>query len=250
MSDVSIIVPYRSDGGRRDELWEFTQEWLATNHPTWQVTEGESPDGPFSRGAAINDAAQRAILHENPEVLVIHDADTLCNPLQLLRATDHAYASKGVCYPYEVYTYLDEYSSNQLMANEWGWRFVAPERHPQHCYQTTVRWHHVSGAMAVSREAWEKVGGFVALEGWGAEDLIMHTLFKTFGGPVEWLRGSAYHLYHSANRNSGDEYDMRNHGILSIVQALSYTPEKLREWLQEGDHPIPSEPLTSLGRKL
>ena len=55
-----ILVPYRSDGDRRDQLWDFTRNWLQRHHPDYPIYLGPSPDGPFNRSAAINQAARDA----------------------------------------------------------------------------------------------------------------------------------------------------------------------------------------------
>ena len=52
-----IIVPYRPDNGQRDKLWRHVKRRLTLEQPTWSIVEGRSPDGPFNRSAAINDAA-------------------------------------------------------------------------------------------------------------------------------------------------------------------------------------------------
>jgi hypothetical protein len=212
------------------------------------VYVGESPEGPFNRGAAINDAARKADADvarwcgdgETWRVAVVHDADTIAAP----HVVDHAVGrillnEAEVVYPYETYTYLDNYSSGQVQYRKRGPWFLSPEIHPTQGVRTTVRHHHVSGAMVVSRSAWEAVGGFIELEGWGAEDEIMHWLFKTFATPPIWLKGGAYHLFHPANRNSGDENDQANHQILADVMSLAPVPDQLRDYLRDGGHHVP-----------
>src|SRR5690349_3040489 len=43
VTDVVFLVPYRADGGRRDELWDFTLKWLMEHHD-YPVILGESPE--------------------------------------------------------------------------------------------------------------------------------------------------------------------------------------------------------------
>jgi hypothetical protein len=238
MAKVKVLVPYRSDGGRRDELWGFVESWLGNAHPGWPVVMGHSPLGPFNRGAAINVASEHA---GDWEIAIIHDADTLTSPWQLRRAVQHIDRGHfSVVYPFETYTYLDKWSTQTLLdghgyvSTKEHW-FLSPEDDGQN-FRTTVRHHHVSGAVVVSRAAWEAVGGFIELEGWGAEDQIMHHLFKTFADKEPfWSYGGAYHLWHPANRGGA----VTNHRILSDVMALTAVPDQLRQYLRDGGHPIP-----------
>lgn len=213
-------MPYRASDERRCELYGFVTDWLHTNHADWPIHVGKSPAGPFNRGAAINDAAHDAGEWADWDVLVVHDADNICDPGSLIAAAELAHTTGEVFYPFETYTYLDEFSSNGLMRQD-NW-FVSPELHPQRVFQTTVRHKHYSGIQVIPRRTYEAVGGYIELTGWGAEDAIMNTVFQTFGRGVSWLQGGAYHLWHPANRNNPrDANSVRNHQIWSKVNAIA-----------------------------
>jgi hypothetical protein len=223
---VVILVPYRSDGGRRDDLWFFTRMWLG-NHHTWEIFEGESPEGPFNRGAAINDAARKA---GDWDVAVVHDADNISDPDTLERAVRRAHETKGCVFPFSTYVYLDEYSTDRLMAED-NW-FVCPDR---------VRWglisEHFSGIQAIARTAYDQVGGFPELDGWGHEDGIMATLLRAFTNGIDHLEGGAYHLYHGGHKDSQRKiYGEINRQVLADVMALSVVPDQLRAYLRAGGH--------------
>lgn len=248
MVNAVFAIPYRESDERRAELCLFVRQWLHQHHPDWAIAMGVSPDGPFNRGAAINDAARRAERwQENQatqwpawDVLIVHDADNICDPATLRAAVDLAHATGEVYYPFETYTYLDEFTSNGLM-RQGNW-FVAPERHPQRGFQTTVRHKHYSGIQVIPRRTYEAVGGYIELTGWGAEDAIMNTVFETFGRGVEWLCGGAYHLWHPANRNDPrDANNVRNHRIWQRVQdtARHGNAAQLRRYLATVGYQIP-----------
>lgn len=239
MTRTVILMPYRSDGGgRRDQLFGFVDMWLRRHHNRYPIYLGKSPDGPFNRGAAINDAARNA---GQWDVAVVHDADTLVQPQQLVRGVVSVLANSGVAYPYETYMYLNQESSDHIISHPDGPWFVSPEIHPTEVVRSTVRYHHVSGALAIDRATYDQVGGFIELEGWGAEDLIMHNLFEVFGNGVRWVRGGgAYHLWHPANRNDPkDACNMANHDMLADVMAMAVVPDVLKKYLVDGGHPIP-----------
>jgi len=238
MSKVAVIVPWRPSEPRRATLWAFVRDWLRRYHGAWPVHTAPGPDGPFNRGAALNQAAAKT----DADILVIHDADTICDPLQLSRAVTWVNNYGGICYPYETYTYLDQPSTDWIRSHPTGTWFVSPEVHHTQGFRTTVRHKHVSGAVVVSRQALAAVGGFIELQGWGAEDMIMHTLFETFVAGANWMQGGAYHLWHPAIRNDpNDASQIANHQILADVMSLSPVPDQLRSYLRQGGHPIPDE---------
>lgn len=218
MVNAVFAIPYRESDARRRELFEFVRSWLDDHHPQWPLWAGASPDGPFNRGAAINDAARNA--DDDWEVLIVHDADNICDPYTLRRAVHLADVTGKVYFPFETYTYLDQFTSDRLM-DQGNW-FIAPELHPHQVFRTTVRHKHYSGIQVIPRRTYEAVGGYIELTGWGAEDAIMNTVFETFGPGVEWLPGGAFHLWHPANRNDpNDVNNVRNHTIWSRVQEIA-----------------------------
>jgi hypothetical protein len=226
-------VPYRGDGGRRDQLWGFTRSWLELNHPDWEIIEGNSPNGPFNRGAAVNEAARQA---GDWDVAVIHDADNIADPEVLVQAVERAHRGERCVFPFETYLYLNEYSTNRLIED--GSWFVTP---------IEQRWgvmrehEHYSGVQAISRVAYDLVGGFPELEGWGSEDVIMGVMLKVFTNGVEYLQGSALHLYHGEGHEGPErqKYGEINREIQADVMGLSVMPEQLREYLRAHGHPIP-----------
>lgn len=230
-----MAIPYRESDLRRRELFTFTTGWIAKYHD-WPIRTGASPAGPFNRGAAVNDAASQV----DWDVLVVHDADNIADPETLGEAVDEAAATGQVVYPFTVYTYLDEVSSNRIMAG--GSWFTAPEVHPRFGVKTTVRLHHYSGIQVIPRAAWDRVGGFVQLTGWGAEDAIMDTLFRVFARGSQWLGGGAFHLWHEAKRNDpNDQHNVANHRVWARVQSVARrnSPEALRRYLNTVGHVVP-----------
>jgi hypothetical protein len=235
--NAAFAIPYRETDERRAELSAYVLAWIHGHHPEWPTHEGESPAGPFNRGAAINDAARKA---GDWDALIVHDADNICDPETLRWAVRMAIATGKVYYPFETYTYLDKFTSDRLM-HKGNW-FIAPELHPQHVFQTTVRRKHYSGIQVIPRQTYESAGGYIELTGWGAEDAIMNTIFETFGPGVEWLSGGAFHLWHHAWRNNPKDADnVRNHRIWADVHHIAQHehPIALRQYLATVGHLVP-----------
>lgn len=236
---VVILVPRRSDGGRRDELWNFTKTWLMKHHGDWEIVEGDAPEGPFNRGAAINNAARQA---GDWDYAVITDGDNIVHPEDLNKALELAKTTGLMTYPHDAYFYLDRESSDRITNGDM-W-FVQPQIYNVRPGYTPFLIHkHISGIQVVPRSVWDATGGFVELQGWGSEDSMFAILCNTFGGGVEWVRHAAcYHLHHDHNKADASEEDRkRNRGHLLNLKRLErrQSPRELRTYLLSLGHTVP-----------
>lgn len=68
---ISLLVPFRADGARRQETWEWLKEYWDHELPAAEVILGDSGHVPFSKTASVNQAAKKA----HGDVFVILDAD-------------------------------------------------------------------------------------------------------------------------------------------------------------------------------
>lgn len=228
---VVFVVPWRTDSGRREELWKFTRTWLERNHPKYEIITADCDDGPFNRGQAINRAAKAA---GKWDVMVISDTDNVADPAILEEAIATAAKTGQVVMPYEVYIYMDEYSSDQFMAT--GSPFHAALNHKSN-YAHSVLWHHHSGVQVFPRAAWDKTGGFVELPGWGYEDSMMADIIRTFTEGMTWLRGSALHMWHEPGF-SGD-LSMKNYRDWKNMHSQVGRPDHMRRMLARLGHVVP-----------
>jgi N-terminal domain of galactosyltransferase len=230
-----FLVPYRPDGGRREDLWLFVWRWLRAKHPH-DIILGESPPGPFNRSAAINHAAHKA---GNWDVAIIHDADTLADPHILEAAITQAHNTGGCYFPFTTYHYLSPDATTQLLAHSGSIFLATDHTRPDN----GLRPHHHSGIQAISRKAYEAIGGFPnPCQGWGAEDAIVEELLRTFHQPPEWLPGAALHLYHHPHGGDGrgeDPNTRRNRQILRQVIIRRRRPDQLRTYLETIGHHVP-----------
>lgn len=242
-----ILIPWRSDnGGRRDQLWDFTRNWLLEHHPDYPLIAEDSGGGVFNRGRAINNAAAQ----EDWDVAIVHDADNIADPEQIREAVGRADQTGKVIFPHRAYMYLDEHSTSRLMSGEGlflcpfarddlptlPWAHNSP-------YEHTLRHHHYSGVQVIPRQAWEQVGGFIEMDGWGAEDASMKVLFETFTAGVEWTQGTALHLWHQPAWLKADRRTRRmartNTARLRRIQRRRGNQRSLRELMRRYGHIIP-----------
>jgi len=183
-----ILVPYRSDGARRDQLWQYVRRHLTKHHPDWPVILGQSPDGPFNRSAAINDAADC-----DWDTAVITDADTFVPPTQLTQAV--ALAGERLVAAFDHVVELTRTVTERHLA---GGRNII--------YAGNVRTEPLtiqSSVLVISRTLWDRVGGFdEAFVGWAAEDNAFWRACSIHGGEPLRVKGPAYHLWHRPSRPS------------------------------------------------
>lgn len=182
---VVVLVPRRAGIADRDRLWEYVSEWWATYHPEWPVYVGESPDGPFNRGAAINAAAREA---GDWDVALVVDADVVCPPEQVEEAVRVAAATGRMTFPFTRYRAIGEQMTQRVLGGFGGdWSKGAKA--------SMVT--HVSSVQAVPRVLWEVVDGFdERCRGWGHDDTIFAHCCRTLGGGIERIPGTVWHLYH------------------------------------------------------
>lgn len=189
MINAVICTPFRDDGGRRAQLWRFVQYWIA-EHYDLPVHTGDRP-GPFNRAAARNAAARTA--GEAWEVAVFHDSDTIAHPDAIAAAITTAYDTGALVVAGDAHMYCDEPSTERILASG-----QAGFARPVSFDDNGIYERPCSGIFAVSRDTFERVGGYVeALDGWGYEDLVFLQQCGIFAGGNTWVGGHiTLHLWH------------------------------------------------------
>lgn len=186
--NVVTLVPRRADGGHRDRLWRFCRDRWVSQHPDWPIFEGVSPEGPFNRSAAVNDAARKAGAWD---VAVIIDSDVIANPQAAETAAEIAFATDRLVVSHDDRVMLNKVGTEKVLAG-----FDGPWRTRQ--LVETVFTDSVSCCIAVSRKLWGLVGGFdERFVGWNAEDSAFEIACVTFSGkPYVRLSSELFHLHH------------------------------------------------------
>lgn len=78
MSSVSVVVPFRGGCPYRERAWEWVQARYVEHHPDWEVIEAPAPEGPWSKGAAVNPVVREC----DAEIVIQGDADVWCDGLE------------------------------------------------------------------------------------------------------------------------------------------------------------------------
>lgn len=152
---VAFCIPWR-EAPKRTPLMVEVLEQIEARYE-WPIYLSDS-DGPvFSRAQAINRAVVRAF-ESGHEVVVINDADTLCESLPMEMAVAGTSEDKKSRLPYDQYILMGEgHTGLFLISGE-----VTGPVYEGAC----------SGVLVVHRDTWYELGGFdERYVGWGAEDV-------------------------------------------------------------------------------
>lgn len=228
---VVVAVPYRADGGWRDELWDWCR-------PHWErvgeVVEGfQHDEAPFNRAACIN-----AALNGPWDVAVIVDADTLAPVSRVLTAVNWHLTPNRLLLPYRQRLLLGESFTRRLVADEVenpAASSVAGAVATQHATREPYKAFR-SGVAVVHRELWEAVRGFDdRFVGWSAEDDAFADACEVLGaGPPARLDGDIWHLWHpSAKPPPDDPNYLANQELHRRYRSARKSARKMRALIDE-----------------
>lgn len=200
---TAILVPRRAGDRDRDRIWRFTRRrWADLG---WPITEGHHDTGPFNRAAAVNRAAAQA---GEWDVACIVDADVLCDWDAVRTAAREAPTQGRMVVAGDRIHHLTRAGTRRVLAGYRGsWDPLVEITYARH-------W---SSCVAISRDLWERVGGFdEGFEGWGYEDDAFKLACETISGrPMLRLPAPIWHLWHprspdpvsrKANKARADQY--------------------------------------------
>lgn len=225
MSDVSVIVPWRPDGGHRDAAWAWVRDRWATTHPGWRVIVGPCPDGPWSKGTAIAAALARS----RAPIVVIADADVWCEETAAAVETVARGHARWAMPHTGVHRLTAAATATVLAGGPLGGDL--DERH---------RGVLGGGIVALARDVAEGVPIDPRFAGWGQEDTAWALALTTLVGRP-W-RGTAplWHLWHPPapreSRTAGSPASIAHH---QRYRAAAGNPTAMRALLAEFcPHPL------------
>jgi hypothetical protein len=196
--NVVVLVPFGGGDPHRERAWAHARgHWEAIG----TVVEGHDEGTPFSKAAAVNDAAHRAGAWD---VAVITDADTIVPRSQILQGLRFVTTGSVGCWPFNRFHRLTQAATERVLA---GANVSSAER------SATAR-YAPGGVVIVGRRIWDRVRGFdTRFRGWGGEDGAFIAAVRTYGRMIT-LPGPAYHLWHphAETRYNGPVY-AANHAL-------------------------------------
>jgi hypothetical protein len=193
---VSVLVPYRPDGGHRDSAWAWIERrwWYSFHGDEIELLvggdDGGRNPGEFNHPLAINRLADEA----SGDVFVIADADTAPDPWFIRLAASWVQDEiVNWALPMQYRKLTQQVTEGVIATN-------APDADLNQ-YETewigeSVSW---SGTVVAPRAGFELVGGYdERFAFWGADDSSFAAAMSTLWGPVTRLPGACFHFWHPA----------------------------------------------------
>jgi hypothetical protein len=170
------------DKYRADSKAFVDRHYQSVGAPIYGTAAGKN----FNRAAARNAAINKAFEDPAIEVAFIFDSDTYVPLEQFWAACYLAKISNRLVLAFDEYYRLEHNQKERAASNPLA--------------------HHASGAVAISRELWDKVGGYdERFVSWGGEDRAFWIACNAINGQQQSTRvpGPAYHIWHppSPERN-------------------------------------------------
>lgn len=232
---VSVLVPWRPDGGHRDAAWQHLRARWEREHPGWQIVEGRAPDGPWCKAAAVADALDRSA----GQVLVIADADVWTSGVQA--AVDAVEAGAPFAIPHWHVHRLTQTATATVLAGHpvegaigtSAWRRL--ERQPYPGY--------VGGGITVlSRGLYDQVPLDPRFTGWGQEDECWAKALTVITGPPWRGQADLWHLWHPPQPRHSARWGSPESRQLARRYRTARTPETMRALLAEFPGPVDDGP--------
>lgn len=185
---VSVVIPFKADGGQRDTIFQWVAAWWRAALPAAELIIEQSLDEPFCLAASRNRGAARAA----GDVIVIADADMVCELGALLEAIAAVRRHGGWALPYDVLELLDEATTAAVLAAPAQPHAPLPTEGVSERNLTSV-----SGVVVVPRAGWATVHGQdERFLGWGYEDVAFQHALNTLWGPLRRVPARLVHLEH------------------------------------------------------
>jgi predicted glycosyltransferase involved in capsule biosynthesis len=210
---ISFITPWRSDEYRA-VLFKWVHARVFALYPDAEYVTCDSPDedGVFNRGRSINLAAKSA----TGDILVFLDADTVFSHEAFARGLLRVRQDKWIL-PYTIYYNLNAKFTRYQLEREPGEDLLFVDTEYEYKFPSVESpVPAVSGRVMVSREAFDKSGGYDEnFKGWGLEDRVFAMQLEHDFGPPVRVAGSLYHLYHPAPAETcfGQPYFEQNRAL-------------------------------------
>lgn len=190
---ISFVIPFRPSTQERKDLCDFVVARYSGYWPDAEIVLSDTDSEEFSRSGAINRGVEKA----SGDMLVISDADTICNRAALEKATTMSALTSRWVLPYATMGYynLTEGFTSQVLRRKPTMK-VSPDDYGFAYDHNIESW---SGLLVMPRAAFDAVNGFdERFQGWGYEDNSFRLAMDTIWGPYLRVEDeNVYHLYHS-----------------------------------------------------
>lgn len=192
--DLSIIIPWRNDGGRRLEIFDWVMKRYHALFPGAQIILGIDDGEPFNRSKARNNAFRKV----DRKYVLIGDADTVPFQENIMEGLTALVGTANWVIPYQTYFALTKESSDIILNSPYQDVLFAGLKH-EFAFQS---W---AGQLLMRSDDFRKTGGYdERFENWGFEDEAFLMCLDAILGPHSRTRGNTYHLWHPRPAESVD----------------------------------------------
>jgi hypothetical protein len=222
--DVAVVVPFRGGCPYRERAWEWVQARYVEHHPDWEVIEAPAPEGPWSKGAAVNPVVGEC----EAEIVIQADADVWCNGLErAVYALVCGQASWAM--PHRLVHRLGEEGTAAVLGGtEWRVQTDFAQRPYEGLWG--------GGVLVARREVLVDCPIDTRFQTWGQEDeswaLALHCLYgKGWRGTADLV-----HLFHPPADRENRRYGSKaGRALYARYRKARRDPEQMRALIAEAE---------------
>jgi hypothetical protein len=217
----AVVVPWRAGCPHRERAWSHVRRLYAEKHPGWGVIEALGPNGPWSKGSAVNPV----LAEVDAEVVVVADADVWTEGLET--AVYAIVCGATWAMPHQKLHRLTEDGTEAVLNGEpWGEQPLA-----QRAYNGV--WG--GGIVVGQRDVLLDCPLDPRFRGWGQDDTSWALALTSLHGPG-WRGGAPlWHLWHPPQerltRQKGSREGWQLH---TRYHRARRNPVAMRELIEEG----------------
>lgn len=201
---ISLLIPYRDDGEQRARVWHWLQRYWAC-HFSWdaEIVVGRYNGVPFSKAAAVNEAARRA----RGKIFVVLDADCYIDYRVVREVVNRILVAqqeqkKLWFVPYRRLYRINQEGTQAVLDSDphrnWWFPSPPPSKWIENPQQDSHYGHQWAALILIlPAEAFWCVGGFdEKFAGWGGEDSSFMRAVDTLWALHENTDNDVFHLWH------------------------------------------------------
>ncbi|WP_066071263.1 glycosyltransferase family 2 protein [Neobacillus soli] len=225
--NVSIIIPFQTDHGPREEAFEWLKRYYAAVMPDAELCLGVYNGSEFNKSKAVNRAAKMA----TKDIFVIADADIVYDPRIILKAIELLKEAAWVVPFTEIYDIPMEATKYLLRKQpKWPLRVGIEE-----CNKANWIYEGFAGKLnVIPRANFEAVGGFdERFVGWGGEDDAFSHSVNTLCGQFVNCDAKIFHLWHPASHYVTNPNGEANKRLLKRYISASGNKNKMAKLMNE-----------------
>jgi hypothetical protein len=224
---VAVLVPWDDPPCEwRRRAWAWVRSRWAAEWPGWEIIEGTSPPGPYSRTGGILDAASRT----DADLLIVTDADVWVDPTDAVLAAQ----SHGWAIPHRLIHRLSAESTSAVLDTAADWRSL-PLSRDNHQDSRPYVGHETGTWVVLRRDVFRAAPPDPRFVGWGQEDDAWALALRCLVGRPWRGNLDLVHLWHPPQaRVSRVLGNPANAALLRRYRAASRDADLMRDLIEEG----------------